>query len=165
MSNPFLNISIDGDSTIYPGNLFCFFTVLTVRIFFWCKFNLQQYTMMSSSHVLSSLEMSCICLKTLSLEKGILPVFSHKLLLLSTQHYLCLVMAQSYLFTKVFFFYPWVRVCRTICFQNQITALNELLVSSRPSTSWQHSLVISAMWLVTAGSYSGLSKSRKYSEV
>lgn len=121
-------------------------------MFLWCKLILQQYTMVSFFHVLSSLQLSCMCLKMLSLAKSFFQCFliSHKLLLLFTQRYLFLLMAQPYLLTKVILFFPWVTVCRTICFQNQITVLNELLVSSRPSTSWQHSAVISPIWPVTA---------------
>lgn len=37
--------------------------------------------------------------------KGLLPVLSHKLLMLFTQYYLFLLMAQPYLFTKVIFFF------------------------------------------------------------
>lgn len=167
LSNPFLKTSIDGDSTTSPGNLFCCFTLLTVRMLFWCKSNPQQCTMVYFFDVLSSLQLSCMCLKMPSLNKGFFQcfLFSHKLSLLFTHRYLFLLMTQPYLLTQVIFLFLWVTVCRTICFQNQITALNELLVSSRPSTSWQHSPVISRIWLATSGSYSGLSRKRKFSEV
>lgn len=49
------------------------------------------------------------------------------------------------------YFFPQVTVHGTICFQNKISALNELLAWSRPYTSWQHSLAISPSWLVAPG--------------
>jgi len=167
LSNPFSKTSSNGDFTTSPRCLFCCFTILAVRMLFWCKLHLQQYTMVSFFHVLSSLLLPCTCLNLLSLDKGFFQCFliSHKLLLLFTQHHLFLLMTQPYLLTKVIFFFPWVTLCRTICFQNQITALNELLVSSRPFTSWQHSVVMSPIWLGTAWSYSGLGRKKKHSEV